>query len=294
MPEPTPDPYLDQTRRVAYVTIAAGVGITLLKFGVFFVTGSMGVLSDGVESVANILAALVMLQAIRLASAPPDESHPYGRGNIEFMAVLFEGLLVVGAALGIAVTAVLRFVQGHAVERLDLGTWLMAGVSVLTGVLAWYVWSRGRRFDNATLRADGRHLATDTVTTVGVLVGLIVVRATGWAWVDTAVALLLSALILVAGWGLLREGFDGLMSKADPEDDAVILEILDRYREQGDITGYHKVRHRHTGPFHWVDMHVQVDGGRTVADGHALASQIEGEIERALGRANATTHIEPG
>ncbi len=294
MPEPAPDPYLDQTRRVARVTIAAGVGITLLKLGVFVVTGSMGVLSDGVESVANILAALVMLKAIRVASTPPDESHPYGHGNIEFMAVFFEGLLITAAALGIVATAVVRFFQGSPIERLDLGTWLMAGVSVLTGLLAGYVWSRGRRYDNATLRADGRHLATDTVTTLGVLAGLIVVRATGWTWVDTAVAMVLSVLIFAAGWGLLRQGFDGLMGKADPDDDAVILEILERHRAKGRITGYHKVRHRHTGPFHWVDMHLQVEPQRTVADGHALASQIEGEIERALGRANATAHVEPG
>lgn len=294
MPEPRPDPNLQQTRRVAKVAIAAGLGITAAKFGVFGLTGSIAVLSDAVESVANIIAALVMLQAIRLASSPPDPKHPYGHGNIEFMAIFLEGALIVVAALGIAAAALVRHYQGAVVEQLDLGTMLMAGISVLTAGLAWFVWSRGRRYANATLIADGRHLATDAVTTLGVLLGFIVVKLTGYTWVDSAVAVVLAGLIFLAGWTLLCDGFDGLLGRADPDDDRVIRDILDTCVSNRRIVGYHKVRHRHTGPFHWVDMHLQIDAQHSIADGHALATEIEREIENALGQANATAHIEPG
>lgn len=294
MPEPGADPHLLQTRRVAWVAIGAGLLITALKFGVFAITGSVAVLSDAVESIANIAAALVMLQAIRMASMPPDRQHPYGRGNVEFMAIFLEGALICAAAIAIVVTAILRYVRGSPIERIDLGFILMIGVSVLTGILAWHVWRAGRTYDNATLVADGKHLATDVFTTLGVTVGLLVVHLTGWEWVDSAVAVAMGGLILLTGYGLLRQGFDGLLEKIDPEDDRVIRDILDDYQRRGRIAGYHKVRHRHTGPFHWVDMHLQIDATRSIADGHALASEIEGAVERALGQANATAHIEPG
>ena len=293
MPEPAADPNLRQTKRVARRAIIAGLIITLLKFAAFAITGSMSVLSDALESIVNIFAAAVMLQALRLASEPPDEEHPYGHGNAEFMAVTIEGLLILIAAISIAGSAAYRWFHGVAPERLDLGLILVTLITLLTAGLAAYVWNCGRRYENATLIADGKHLATDVLTTAGVLLGLLLVRLTGQAWIDHVVALSLAGFVGWAGWKLLREGFDGLMGRADPDDDRVILDILDQRVKQGDIGGYHKVRHRHTGPFHWVDMHLEIDGRDTIADGHALASDIEGEIERALGQANATAHIEP-
>lgn len=294
MPEPAADPNLPQTRRVARHAIAAGLGITLLKFGIYLLTGSMAVLGDAVESIVNVAAAVVMLHALRLASDPPDEQHPYGHGKIEFMAVSLEGVLIVIAAGAIAISAVWRWIAGVEAQRLDLGMVLLAGVTLLTAGLAWYVWSAGRKYRSATILADGVHLWTDVVTTFGILLALLGVRLTGWGWIDHAAAIALAGLIGWAGVRMLRMGFDGLMDRADPDDDSLIVTILKEHVQSGTIKGFHKVRHRHTGPFHWVDMHLQVDAGMTIAAGHETASRIEAEIERALGQANATAHVEPG
>ena len=293
MPEPEAHPDLDQTRRVAMVAIGAGVGITALKFAAFWVTDSMSVLSDAVESIANIVAAVVMLTAIHHASRPPDADHPYGHGNAEFMAVGLEGVLIMLAAVAIAASTIYRWVTAQGAEPLDLGLVLVAAVSLLSGLLAWYVWQAGRRYDNATLRADAKHLSTDVMTTAVVLLGLLLVRVTGAGWIDSVLALGLSVMIAVMGFRLAKEGYDGLMGRADPDDDRVIHGILREQQRRGRIRGYHKVRHRHTGPFHWVDLHLQLEGGQTIAEGHEVASEIEGEIERALGQANATAHVEP-
>lgn len=294
MPEPIADPNLRQTHRVAVQALRCGVAITVLKFAAFFLTDSMAVLSDAVESIVNILAAFVMLKAIVLASIPPDKHHPYGHGKIEFMAVGLEGVLILLAAAGIALSAGWRWLHGAQTQRVDLGLLLMSVVTALTAALAWHVWRSGRRYENATLVADGKHLATDAITTVGVWVGLMVVWLTGWQWVDHAVALVVAGFIAVTGMRLAREGFDGLMDRADPDDQIVINQILDAKVRQGLILGYHKVRHRHTGSCHWVDMHLQVDGQLSIAEGHARGSEIEREIEAALGQGNATAHVEPG
>ena len=293
MPEPAADPNLQQTRRVARVTIAAGLLVTGLKFAVYLLTDSVAVLGDALESIVNVLAAAVMLQAIRLANRPPDQRDPYGHGNIEFLAVGLEGLLVVLAAGSIAATAVWRWTAGGQTQRLELGLVLVGLVTLLTAALAAYVWRAARRFQNPTLLADAKHLASDVLTTLGVLVALVVVRFTGWAWVDPAVAVTIAAVVGVVGLGLLKEAFDGLMSRADPDDDRLIHDILRQEVADGRIRGFHKVRHRHTGPFHWVDMHLQMNGEQTITQAHHLASQIEARVEKSLGQANATAHIEP-
>lgn len=294
MPEPAADPNLHLTRRVARQAIGGGLLITVLKFVIFVLTGSMAVFGDAVESIVNVLAAVVMLHALRLASEPPDAQHPYGHGKIEFMAVGLEGLLVVIAALAVAGSAVWRWVAGAQPQRLDLGLVLVSFVSLLTAALAWHVWSAGRRYQNATLVADGVHLWTDALTTLGILAALLAVWLTGWNWIDHAAAIALACFIGYAGCKLMRSGFDGLMDRADPEDDSLVLSILDEQVRLGRIRGYHKVRHRHAGPFHWVDMHLQVDPALSLTAGHETASEVEGQIERALGQANATAHVEPG
>ena len=293
MPEPTADPHLLQTRRVARLTIAAGLGITLVKFTAYLLTGSVAVMGDALESIINVVTAVVMLQAIRLANRPPDQRDPYGHGNIEFLAVGLEGVLIAVAAASIAGAAVWRWSSGQQAQRLDLGLVLVGVITLLTAALAAYVWSAGRRYQNATLVADGKHLATDVLTTLGVLAALAVVRVTGWAWVDPGVAMVIAVVVGWVGVGLMKEAFDGLMSRADPEDDRLILDILQQEVDGGRIAGFHKVRHRHTGPFHWVDMHLQMNGQQTITQAHRLASEVEARIEKSLGQANATAHIDP-
>jgi len=293
MPEPQADPHLPQIRRVATIALTAGAALTLLKFGIYWLTDSVAVLSDALESIINVVAAGVMLYSISKANRPADEEHPYGHGKLEFMAVGLEGWLILLAGVFIAVEAIGRLFSDIVPRQLGLGLVLLAGVGLLDAVLAAFVWHKGRLLHNDVLKSDGRHLMTDVASTAGVLVGLSLVRATGWHWLDPVVALIMAGLISVASWRLLFESSQKLMDRRDPEDDRLIREILDNEVAAGTIYGYHKLRHRHTGRFHWVDMHLQVDGSLTVAEGHELASRVEHRIEAALGQANATAHLEP-
>jgi cation diffusion facilitator family transporter len=295
MPDPQPHPQLPQIQRVGLHTLIAGVLIMAVKFGVFALTNSAAVLSDALESIINVVAAGAMLYTIWLSNRPADREHPYGHGKIEFMTVGLEGWLILIAGLLIAYEASRRLIVGVEPVRLDIGIWLLGGVGVLVGALAAYVWTRGRKYHSDPLIADGKHLATDAASTMGVLLGLILVQYTKMNWLDPLVAIVMAGLILFTSWRLLWQSFRGLMDESDPADDAAVTAILDDEKASGTITGYHKVRLRHNGSFHWIDMHLQVAPQMTVAESHALASRIEGRIETHFepGQANATAHLEP-
>lgn len=279
--------------RVAWVALLGGMVITGLKFGVFALTNSAAALSDALESIINLVAAGVAIISTWYASRPPDREHPYGHGNIEFVAVGVEGAMIFFAGMTIAFESIRRLISGAEVRELTLGAGLLAGVGVLAAGLAWFVIARGKSLASPTLVADGKHLFTDVLSTIGVVIAMLLVRWTGLAWLDPVFALLLAAFIFITGSRLLRASWHGLMDRADEGDVADILAILDDEVKAERITSYHKVRMRHQGSYHWVDFHIQVDGSVSVHDAHELASAIEHRIERHLGRANATAHIEP-
>ncbi len=293
MPEPQADPNLPFVKRAAAWALGAGVVIALLKFSVFLLTNSVAVLSDALESLINIAAAAMVLYTIHYSNQPADREHPYGHGKIEFLAVGLEGWLILLAGVVIGYEAIKRLFFSAPELKLGFGLWFLGGVGILMAILGGYIWWKGRKYHNAPLLADGKHLLTDVVSTAGVLGGLVLARWTGWDWLDPIVAIIMASLILAASWRLLWQSFHGLMDSTDPEDERAIVKILDDEVTRGHIHGYHKVRHRHTGPFHWVDMHLQVDGDMSITQGHDLASRIEGRIEQCLGRANATAHLEP-
>ncbi len=293
MPDPTPDPNLPQIQRVALTAFGVGLLLMFGKIAVYWLTDSVAVLTDALESVINIVAAAAMFFAIRYANRPADRTHPYGHGKIEFMVVALEGWLILFAGGWIAYEAIARFLSYNVPVNLGWGTGLLAVIGSADLLLAMYVLRMGKRYANAPLQADGRHLVTDVISTAGVIVALVLVQWTGKAWLDPVVAIVLACVILYMSWRLLWHSMNGLMDRSDPVDDAAILAILDEEVAGAAIHSYHKVRHRHTGPFHWVDLHIQVDGDLTVHQGHAIASRIEKRIEDALGDANATAHVEP-
>ncbi|MCC6683012.1 MAG: cation transporter [Phycisphaeraceae bacterium] len=293
MPDPQAGPHAQQIRRVALRALAAGIVITLLKFGLFAMTVSVAVLSDALESIINIAAAGMMCYAVWYANRPADRDHPYGHGKVEFLAVGLEGWLILTAAVIIAYEAIRRLIWGHEVQRLTFGVIGLAVLGVATAALAIYVMRAGKQYESPTLAADGKHLMTDSISTWAVFLGLLLVRWTGKMWLDPVVAIIVAGCILFVSWRLLWQSVHGLMDRQDPADDKRLRAILDDEVSRGAIKGYHKLRHRHSGSFHWVDMHLQVDGNMTVTAGHELASRIEGRIERELGQANATAHIEP-
>ena len=293
MPEPKAHPHLPQIKRVGWKVLIAGIVIMAIKFVIFGLTDSVAVLSDAMESVINIVASAFILYTIWLSNQPADREHPYGHGKVEFMAVLLEGWLILIAGFVVAFKAIPRLIEPPDLSRLGVGTWCLVGTSILTGMLAFYVRWAGRKYNSLLLVSDGKHLMTDFLSTVGVMLGLLLVRWTDKFWLDPVVALIMASLILWTSWKLLWQSISGLTDRIDEADDVAIRAILDEEVGNKTIRAYHKVRYRHSGAFHWVDMHLQVDPQLSVLESHKLASRIEHRVEQALDQANATAHIEP-
>ena len=280
------------------LSITLGVVLLALKFFAYAVTHSAAIFSDAVESIVNVMASLVALWALALAHTPPDERHPYGHGKVEFISAAFEGGMILLAALFIFVQTLnsVVFLRTEPQET-GFGLWLMLLAMVLNGGAGAALTRLGRREESATLEADGHHLMADAVTSAAVVAGLLVVHFTGWAWADPAVAFCIAVYIGVLGVRVAQSSFGGLMDEQDMGDEKRLTDLLDRHMKVGGpeprICSYHKLRHRHSGRYHWVDFHLVVPQWLSVADGHRVASQIEYEMEKLLGTGNATAHIEP-
>jgi cation diffusion facilitator family transporter len=286
--------------RAVLLALGVGVALTVVKFAAYFLTGSAVVFSDAMEGIVNVAAASFALYSIVLAHQPPDESHPYGHGKVEFLSSGFEGGMILLAAVAAAVKAIDDLVRGtglHAPARLDWGLALIALTLPVNGIVGWHLIRTGRRKGSVTLVADGGHLMTDALTSVVAVAALGVVRVTGWRYADPIGAIVVSVYIARTGVGLLRQSVAGLMDRQDVGDEALLRRILDAHLgpagAEPRICGYHKLRHRHSGRYHWVDFHITVPPDWNVERGHRVASAIEYEIELALGEGNATAHVEP-
>ncbi len=284
--------------RAALLSIVVGVLLLIVKFTAYALTGSTAIFSDALESVVNVLASGFALYAVQLAHQPADAKHPYGHGKVEFMSAGFEGGLVLVAAIVIIARAGEVLLLGKLeLEQLGLGIWLMAGAMLANGATGLYLIRVGRRHGSLALEADGKHLLSDALTSVAAIMALLFIKLTGWAYADPIVALLIAAYIGHMSVGLLRRSFAGLMDEQDLEDARLLKELLEAHigaaGRMPRICSYHKLRHRHAGRYHWVDFHIMVPGGLSIEQGHAIASTIEYEIEKALGPGNATAHVEP-
>jgi cation diffusion facilitator family transporter len=285
-------------RRAAIFALTIGVVLLALKFAAYLLTGSAAILSDALESIVNVLAGGFALFSVILAHQPADQEHPYGHGKIEFLSVSFEGGMIILAAVVIAARAVEKLISPTPVEALDLGLLLTALAMLINGATGFYLIRLGRHSGSLTLESDGRHLFSDAVTSVVVLVVLGVL----WVqpkliWIDPAAALGVAAYISWMALGLLRRSTAGLMDEQDRRDDELIRGIVDSHVGVGSrepiICSYHKLRHRHSGRYHWVDIHLVVPADWDVDRAHKVASAIEYEIEQSIGEGNATAHVEP-
>lgn len=295
----------DALRRIpraeaAAVGVSVVVGILLLsiKFAAYYLTGSTAIFSDAVESIVNVLAALVALWALAVAHTPPDESHPYGHGKVEFVSAGFEGGMILLAAVFVFVSTVdTVFFHDLEPQRVDLGLWLTVLAMVINGIVGGMLVRVGRRRSSLTLEAGGYHLLSDAITSVAVLVGLGIVQTTGWVWADPIVAVAIAVYIAIAGLKLVRRSFGGLMDAQDAADERALLDLLNSHigaaGKSPQICSFHKLRHRHSGRYHWVDFHIMVPADLNVKEGHRIASEIEHEMEVLLGEGNATAHVEP-
>jgi cation diffusion facilitator family transporter len=292
-----PDPSVSRrARSAARWAIAVGVVGFGLKLAGWLATGSVAVFSDALESIVNIVASVGALLALVYAERPPDEEHPYGHGPIEFVSALFEGVLVAVAGLVVLTHCAESVYRGApSVDKLDLGLVLVAASAVLNGIAGVALLRVGRATGSAALIGDGRHLLSDLWTTAAVIAGLVAVRITGEAWIDTAVALGVGVLLVVVGTRVAFGGLSSILGVQDAEDHRRIVAVLEAHRAGAapSICSYASVRHRHQGRLHFVDMHLRVPRDMTVADSHEIASAIEREVLAAVGEGTATAHMEP-
>jgi cation diffusion facilitator family transporter len=279
-------------RSYAVLSIVAALLTIALKFGAYILTDSVGLLSDAIESIVNLVAASAAFWALSYAAKPPDAEHTFGHSKAEYFSSALEGVLILVAAVSIAVTAVDRLMHPQPLEQVGMGLGLSLVATALNGGVAWILLQASRRFRSITLRADAHHLLTDVWTSIGVIVGIGLVVVTHWIVLDSLVALLVAANIVWTGVRLLRETSSGLLDSAIPaEDQGAIAHILSEYQPQG--VKFHALRTRVAGSRHFVSFHVLVPGAWTVQRGHDLCEMIEQAIASALPGTDVTTHLEP-
>jgi len=278
--------------RFAWLSIAAAVSTIGLKGAAYYLTGSVGLLSDALESLVNLAGGIMALSMLAIAARPADEEHRYGHGKAEYFSSFFEGVLVMLAAGGIGVAAVGRLVRPQPLEQLGLGLLVSVAASAVNAAVAIVILRAGRRYRSITLDANGRHLLTDVWTSLGVIGGVGAVAVTGWLWLDPVVALAVAINIVFTGVGIVRASISGLMDAALPADEQAQLQtVLARYTVDG--VHYHALRTRQAGARRFVSMHVLVPGDWTVQRGHHLLEDIEDAVRATLPNVTVFTHLEP-
>jgi cation diffusion facilitator family transporter len=283
-----------RTRLVAIsLSFIMGAGLMGIKFYAYRLTPSSAILSDALESIINVVASAFAMGSIILAARPPDTSHPYGHGKIEFFSAGFEGALIILAAFGIFKTGISQILSPHDLPHLQSGMFILLSASVINLLLGTGLVRTGRKTDSITLIADGKHVLTDVYTSAGVFLGLLVVYLTGWNRLDGIIACLVGVHILVTGTGLVRQSFRGLMDAANPEllNRVSNLIIANRRDFWIDI---HQLRAWKSGDHIHIDLHMVLPKDFSLDDAHAEAKSLEKMIvDHFDGKASALIHMDP-
>ncbi len=279
-------------KRYAWLSIAAALCTIVLKGVAWRLTDSVGLLSDAIESFVNLAGALMALGMLSVADRPADDGHPYGHTKAEYFSSAFEGFLIIGAAVWIALEAIDRLHHARPVQAAPIGLGVAVIATIVNFVTARILMTVGRRSRSITLEADAHHLLTDVWTSIGVIAGVALVWLTGWLWLDPTIALLVAANIVWTGWHLMRRSTAGLMDASLPASDLKRIEtILASYRQQG--LEFHALRTRQAGRRAFITVHVLVPGTWTVQQGHDWSERIEASLRKALPGVHVTTHLEP-
>lgn len=277
--------------RFAWLSIAAALVTIALKTWAWYITGSVGLLSDAVESLVNLAGGIMALAMLTIAARPADKDHAYGHGKAEYFSSGVEGGLILVAAVSIAVAAVLRIITPKPLEAVGMGLALSAVASVVNLIVALLILRAGRKYNSITLEANAHHLLTDVWTSVGVLAGVGLVALTHWNWLDPAVALVVAANIVWTGVRIVRRSVSGLMDiSLSAEDMAAVRTILKTYEQTG--IQFHALRSRQAGAGKFISVHVLVPGDWTVQRGHELLDKIESDIRSGLPESVIFTHLE--
>ena len=279
-------------KRYAWLSIAAALGTIVLKGVAWWMTDSVGLLSDALESTVNLAGAIMALAMISIAELPADNHHTYGHGKAEYFSAGFEGLLILLAAIGIAYAAITRLLDPQPLEHVGIGLAVSVVASLVNLFTARVLLVAERKNRSLTLEADAHHLMTDVWTSVGVILGVGAVAVSGYLWLDPVLALLVAANIVWTGWKLLFRSMQGLMDVAlPPAEHAQVVGELSAYQAQG--INYHALRTRESGARRFVEVHVLMPGEWTIQRGHELVEQLERDIRQALPQTTVLTHLEP-
>ncbi len=284
---------------IAGIAVIGSLVILGVKLWAWWVTRSDAVLSDALESIVNVVASVMTLGAVRMAAKPPDDDHPYGHGRVEFVSAAVEGGMLIAAGAFILIhSAQSLMVRSTPIQNTSLGITLVVSGGVINLALAWLMISSGRRTNSAALIADGVHILSDSLTTAAVIAGLVIIQLTQWWWVDPAIAIALGSLLMYLGWRVAKSSVSRLIDRQDDGDFEILRSLLTSHLQDGPntpkICSFHRLRCRHDGSNHWVDMHIRLPADMSVAQSHDVASVIEDRAIAALGGSGvATAHCEP-
>jgi cation diffusion facilitator family transporter len=282
----------DKTVAIATASLAVGLLVLGLKTWAWWLTGSVALYSDALESILNVVTAITALVAVRLARRPADAALPYGYHKAEYFSAVVVGVMIIVAAILILREAVLGFLEPELPEAALSGLLVSGGATVINIIWALLLIREGRKARSPALEADGRHLLTDVISTIGVLVGLVLVYATGIAQLDAILAALVALNILWSGWGVIRASVGGLMDVAVPADIQKTIREVIATSAAGALEA-HDIRTRQAGRLTFIDFHLVVPGAMSVDDAHTICDGIEARLRDAVEDAQITIHVEP-
>lgn len=282
---------MNDPRQGARFSLVLALVVLALKAVAFTLTGSVALLSDAAESLVNVVAAVTVILAVRVALTPPDYRHPYGHHKAEYLSSAFEGVLILLAAGAIVLSAGQRLWDPQPLENPVAGTLVALAATLLNGGGALFVQRVAARSGSAALAANAQHLWTDVWTSLGVVLGVLLVTLTGWLVLDPLIALLVGLNIVRAGWGVLRSSFSNLLDARLPDDEeGIILEVLGAHPQ---VLGFHRLRSRRSGSGRFAEVDIFVSPEMSVGEAHELVNGLEARLQRRLPGLVSTVHIEP-
>ncbi|MBO4226764.1 cation diffusion facilitator family transporter [Bradyrhizobium neotropicale] len=283
---------MNKPLNVAIGSILVSVLVLGLKYLAYWLTGSIALYSDALESIVNVVTAVVALWAVRMSAKPADANHPFGHHKIEYFSAVLEGVMIIIAALLIVREAYDGFLHPRQLAVVPEGLLVNGLASIVNATWAWVLIVRGRRMRSPALVADGRHLLTDVISSVGILIGLVLALVMKWEFLDPALALIVAATILWSGWGVLKESAGGLLDEAVPKAtlNAIRRTIADH--AAGALEA-HDVRTRHAGRVTFIEFHLVVPGQMTVSEAHRICDRLEAALRAEDEDRRITIHVEP-
>lgn len=291
--QPTGETSIARQQFAIQLSLAVGLMMLAGKWYAYLITGSAAILSDAAESVVHVFAVGFAAFSLWLSVKPPDQSHPYGHDRVSFFSAGMEGMMIVLAAVYIIYEAIHKWITGLELRNLDTGILYVAGATLINAALGGYLVWQGKRHRSIILVANGKHVLTDSWTSFGVIVGLLMTLWTGWLPFDPILAILVAMNILWSGSKLMRQSVGGLMDEADPALERRLREVLDHETNERGMN-YHELRYRHSGSSIWIEVHFLFPNETLIEDAHWKATEIEAAVKSALpGPVTITTHLEP-